>query len=349
MHQPHPRRWRGPLPAAAVALLATGALALAGCGSTSSSDPAAPGAAAAGGSTTSGGRGELKVGVLQIAQAQVLDQTVKAFEQQLTRDLAPRAVSFDVKNAQGDDSLIQSIGRNFTSSGDGMIAVIGTPAVIAVAKLERQRPVIALAMGDPVGSKVSDSLTRSGTNVTGSIDFVDPRLILAQILRVSPRPATIGTVYDPGNENSAVWVKALKAATAADGLKLKEATIGGSGDLPAASREVAEGSDAVVIGPDSTVVAGIPAVASATTAHKLPLYVVAGDPTIPGVFATLGPSYPTLGAKTGALAATIAKGTRPQDTAWVQPGSVEWGINPRTLATLHVTVPAAVLKEAGVR
>ena len=330
--------------AVALAVLATAATALAGCGSSSSSGDDATAA------TTSSGGGPLHVALLQIAEAEVLDSTVAAFERTLSERLAPRKVEVDVENAQGDSSLIQSITRDVVSSDADMLAVIGTPGVISVAKAETRRPVIAIAMGDPVGAKVSRSLTAPGTNVTGSVDFVEPALVLDELLKVRPQPRTLGTIYDPGNQNSDVWVKALRDAVAdRPGLRLEEVTIAGPGDVAAAARSLAQRSDAIVVGTDATVVAGMPAVASAALAERVPLYVVGGDPTVRGVFATLGPDYPTLGARTGALAARIAEGADPATTPYVRPGGVEWAVNPDTLEALGLTVPQQVLAQAGVR
>lgn len=330
--------------AVALAVLAAALVALAGCGSSSSESDDATAA------TAPSADGPLHVALLQIAEAEVLDKTVAAFERQLRSDLAPREVTVDVKNAQGDASLIQSISRDIVSSDADMLAVIGTPAVISVAKSETRRPVIAIAMGDPVGAKVSRSLERPGTNVTGSVDFVEPSLVLDQLLKVSPQPRTLGTIYDPGNQNSDVWVKALREAVAGrPGLSLEEVTIGGPGDIAAAARSLAQRSDAIVVGTDATVVAGMPAVAAAASAEQVPLYVVGGDPTVRGVFATLGPDYPTLGARTGALAATVAAGADPAATPYVTPGGVEWAINPDTLRALDLTVPPQILTQAGIR
>jgi len=341
MHHHH-RRPRRALPALVLAALAA-LVALAGCGSSSSSQ------ADAGTAATAPADRPLRVGLLQIAEADVLDDVVAAFERRLRAELAPRPVEVEVRNAQGDTTLVQSIARELAASDADMLAVLGTPAVIAVAKAEPRRPVIALAMGDPVGAKVARSLERPGGNVSGSVDFVDPALVLEELLKVRPAPERIGTIYDPGNQNSDVWVKALRAAAGPAGLELKEASIGGPGDIAAAARSIAGDVDAILIGPDATVFAGLAAVASAAGAERVPLYVIGGDPTVAGVFATLGPSYPELGERTGALAAEVAEGADPAATPWVRPSGVEWGINPETLRTLDVTVPAAVLEQAGVR
>jgi putative ABC transport system substrate-binding protein len=314
---------------------------VAGCGSSSSSSSSATGEGSTTASATEAGGDPVKVGILQIAQIEVLDQTVAAFEAGMKKSLAPREVEFELKDAQEETSLIAAISREFVGSDDDMFAVIGTPAVIALAKEETERPIIAIAMGDPVGSKVADSLTKPGTNVTGSIDFIDPSEILSEIEAVTPAPKKLGTIYDPSNENSVVWVKALKEAVAeTPGLSLEEATIGSTEDINAASRSVAASSEAILIGPDAKVYSGMPAVIAAAEGEGDQLYVIGGEPA-EGVLAAIGPNYPTLGTHTGELAAEVAAGADPATTAFVKPESVEWAVDQATAAKLGVKLPAA--------
>ena len=223
-------------------LLAVGvlAVAVASCGDSG-------GDASSTGSSSTGSGSEapdsFDVGVLQIAEAAVLDDIVAAFQDRLTQELAPATVDFDLQNAQGDQSLIASLARNFAASDADAFAVIGTPAVIAMAQQITDRPIIAIAMGDPVGAGVAESLEAPGGNVTGSIDYVDPAIILEQLLTASPAPRRLGTVYDPSNQNMQVWVADLTAAVEAEGdLELVEATISGPGDVATARAASTGGS-----------------------------------------------------------------------------------------------------------
>ncbi|WP_238009334.1 ABC transporter substrate-binding protein [Dactylosporangium sp. AC04546] len=285
------------------------------------------------------GTSTVKVGVLVIAQAKVLDETVAAFEAHLRDKLPGRQVTFDVKNANGDSALIQTIARDLVGSDATMFAVIGTPAVVALAKLEQRRPIIAIAMGDPVGAGLAASLDKPGRNVTGSIDYVDPALLLAKLALTDPKPRTIGTVYDPSNANMQLWVKDLKAAVKANGLQLVEATIGGPGDIATAARSLVGRADTILIGPDANVFAGLASIGATAVSNKLPLYVVAGDATVDGVLASLGPDYPAIGRLAGDAASAVSTGTPAGDVPFGRPGAVQWSVNPATASKVAVTLP----------
>jgi putative ABC transport system substrate-binding protein len=316
---------------------------MAACGSSSSSS--APSTALAQSTAATPASASAKIGVFLVEKASILDAIAKGFDQGFLNGahLTARQVEFQVQNAEGDQSLIQSIARNFAESNVNEIAVIGTPAVIAMAKATSTKPIIAVAMGDPVGAKVAKSLDAPGGNVTGTIDFVDPAEVLNQILRVKPAPSTVGTIYNPSNENSQVWVAALKQAVKSHpGLSLREAAITSSGDAAIAARSLEGQAQAVLIGPDADAIAALPAIASAAQQAKEQLYLVGGDVTTAGVLASIGPNYPQLGEQAGAIAAEVHAGKAPSVIPFGRPSNLTWQVNKQTATKLGVTLPAGV-------
>ncbi|GAA4181688.1 ABC transporter substrate-binding protein [Gryllotalpicola koreensis] len=292
----------------------------------------------------------LKIGVFQIAEASVLDEIATSFESELTAKLAPTKVTFDTQNAQGDQSLIASIASTMASSDDDAFAVIGTPAVIAMAQKVSDKPIFALAMGDPVGSGVADSLDKPGRNVTGSVDYVDPALLLKPLMEISPDVTRLGTVYDPSNENLTVWVKALKkAAKAYPGLKIVEATITGSGDVSTAARSLVGRVDAELIGPDATVLAAADAVGAAAASNGIPVYLSGGDATVSGVFASIGPDYSVSGKLGADVAAKVLDGADAAKTPFAKPTGVLINVNKATMGKLGITLPSDLAKTATVQ
>lgn len=306
---------------------------IAGCGSSSGST-----------TSSSAGSGTVKVNIFEVAQADVVTTLETAFKKELTAKLAGRTVSYSVSNANGDPSLIQSIARNLSRSSSSLIAVIGTPAVIAMAQQDKTHPIIALAMGDPVGGKVADSLDHPGRNVTGTIDFVDPAKLLGELAKVTPAPKRIGTIYDPSNENSQVWVAQLRTAIKArPGLALVEATVASAGDVQSAARSLVGRTDTILVGPDAAVASGIAAVGAVALSNKIPLYLTSGDATTSGVLATLGPSYANLGSQGADVAVKVLDGAQPAVTPFGRPGALEWDVNHSTLGVLGVTMPSAAM------
>jgi putative ABC transport system substrate-binding protein len=209
----------------------------------------------------------------------------------------------------------------------------------------KNKPIFAIAMGDPVGAKLATSLNRPGGNVTGSTDYVDPALLLEKLMKITPVPKRLGTIYDPSNQNLQVWVKALHAAVAKyPGLSVVESTVSGSQDVPAAARSLAGRVDAELIGPDATVFSGLAAVGSTARANGLPVYVCGGDPTTAGILASIGPDYPTVGRLAAVAAARVLSGTDPGQVPFGQPTGVTLTVNKATQTRLGVNIPSSMVQ-----
>ena len=155
----------------------------------------------------------ISIGVLELAQVEAPDVFMQAFMEDLSEQMAPIEVTFDVQNANGDQSLLASIARDFASSDHDAFAVVGTPAVVALAQQESERPIFVVAMGDPVGAGIAETLERPGGNVTGSYAYADPFVLTEQVLEIQPGVTRIGTVFDPSNQNIGRWISDLRLAT----------------------------------------------------------------------------------------------------------------------------------------
>lgn len=292
----------------------------------------------------------ITIGVIEIAQVDILDQIMREFEATVSAGLAPTEVTFDVQNANGDQSLIASITRDMAGSDYDAFAVIGTPAVIALAQLETERPIFAVAIGDPVGAGVAESLDEPGRNVTGSVDYVDPATVIDNVLAVHPDISSVGTVYDPSNQNMQVWVSGLSAALDERDIELVEATVSGTPDVAVASRSLQGRSDAILIGPDGAVIAGLDAIGASALADETPLYIIGGSPDdSPGVLGAIGPDYLELGAAAGDLAIDVLTGADPATTPFATSvGPLQVQYSRETLDALGVELPADVADDADI-
>jgi putative tryptophan/tyrosine transport system substrate-binding protein len=324
---------------AAVGTSLAAMLALAGCGGPAQSSP------------PSGGNSEptYTVGILSMAQSSLLDSVIAAFEDSVRAGMGDKTVKFDIKNANGDQSLITSISRDFAGSQDDAFAVIGTPAVIALSAQIKDRPIFALAMGDPVGAGVAKNIKTPGGNVTGSIDYVDPQAVLDELMAVKPDTHKIGTIYDPSNQNLQVWIADLKKAVGKyPGLSISEATVAGASEVAQASRSLLGRSDIMLIGPDANVTAGMESVAATAVGASTPLWLTGGDASIAGVLGSIGPNYPALGTSAGQQAAKVLLGAKPAETPFTLPEKLEITINGKTQKQLSITFPEKFLSRATV-
>ena len=288
------------------------------------------------------------VAVFLIADAAAIQETVRGAKEGFFSESGLKAsdVTFNEQNAHGDPGNVQSIARLLAGSDSGLFIVLGTSATIALAQVERRRPIVTLGMADPVGSKVAQSLDHPGGNVTGSTDYVDPSAQLAQILRIEPAARRIGTVYDPSQPNAVKWVRDFAAAAQAANVTFVQAAASSSTDIGIAARSLVGRVDAIMVGNDANTLAGIAAVAATAKKARIPLYLNGGDVNTSGVFATLGPNYFEVGKVAGENAGKVCKGEDPGNLAFARPAGVTWGINTQTMSELGLKVPADILNSA---
>lgn len=292
----------------------------------------------------SGGDGA-KVAIVKIAEAKILDEIEDGFREGFVRSsgLARDKIEFVVKGAQGDHSLVQNLARELPRDGYDLYAAIGTPLVQALHQSDSRTPIIAPSMTDPVGAGVAKAFERPQTNVTGTSDAIDPKLVAAFLDQVKPRPTRIGTVFDPASQNSDSFVKALEAALRPHGMSLRKAAISGPGDIASSARSLVGKVDAIAMPADAiTAGAGLPAIAQTAKGAKLPLFLAAGaDPRTPGLTAVLSPDNRKLGELAGELAAKVFRGADPAEQPFRRlPPKL--AVNAESVRSLGLTLPKAV-------
>ena len=123
-----------------------------------------------------------------------------------------------------------------------IIAVSTTPATQAAKKATRSIPIVMIALGDPVGTGLVDSLALPGGNVTGmsmmASDVAAKRLeLLKEAVPGISRVLVLSYLADP---IAPLQVKALEKAARSLGVTLQIHDIRTADDLPVAFDDGAE-------------------------------------------------------------------------------------------------------------
>ncbi|WP_218003034.1 ABC transporter substrate-binding protein [Nocardia asiatica] len=286
--------------------------------------------------------------MFQIADAKVITEAVDGTKAGLfeTAGLDPDRVSFRTVSAQGDAGNVESIAKSLSTSDADIFFVVGTSATIALGHLEKRRPIITIGMADPVAAKIATTLDAPGRNITGSTDYVGPGVQLDEILKVAPRPKTIGTIFDPSQPNAVKWVREFESAANVNNIAFIQRPATGTGDIGIAARSLVGKVDALIIGNDANTLAGVTSIASTAMQSKIPLYLDGGDISTPGVFATVGPKHYDVGKLAGRNAGLVCRGANPASIPFGRPPNVVWGINAETMKVLGLTVPPEIIQAA---
>ncbi|CAO3355616.1 ABC transporter substrate-binding protein [Azospirillum melinis] len=257
-----------------------------------------------------------------------------------------QTLKVEYQSAQGNPATAAQIARQFAGSRPDVIVPISTPSAQAVAAATRDIPVVFTAVTDPISAQMVKSMDKPGANITGLSDMAPVGEHVALIREILPQVKRIGVLYNPGEPNSIVLVKALKDEAAKVGLSVVEASVPKSSDAQPAVRSLVGKADAVYIPLDNTVVSALESVIAVGQQAKLPIFSADTDSVARGTVASVGFDYFQVGKQTGAIVARVLKGEKPGDIPVALAKGTDLFVNPKSAATMGVTLPDAVVKRA---
>ncbi|HEF5873874.1 TPA: ABC transporter substrate-binding protein [Burkholderia cenocepacia] len=255
-------------------------------------------------------------------------------------------LKWEYQSAQGNTGTAAQIARKFVGDKPDVIVAIATPAAQSVVAATKSVPIVYSGVTDPVAAQLVKGWGPSGTNVTGVSDMLPLDRQVALIKRVVPNAKTVGMVYNPGEANSVVVVKALKEILAKQGMTLKEAAAPRTVDIGPAAKSLIGKVDVIYTNTDNNVVSAYEALVKVANEAKIPLVAGDTDSVKRGGIAALGINYGDLGRQTGKVVARILKGEKPGAIASETSSNLELFVNTGAAAKQGVTLSPDLVKEA---
>ncbi len=271
------------------------------------------------------------VGILQTASHPALDQTRERFIGEL-KGLMEGKVRFVVQNAEGSVPMAQTIAEHFHAHRNiDAIFAIGTPAVQAAARAEKEKPIFIAAVSDPESLGILDE----GTNVCGTTDRIDTEKQADFVLDLLPGVRSVAILYNPSESNSSSMVKKMEASLGKRGIGSFLLGVHSESEIAAAVMNASRKVEAILIPADNLLVGAMPLAAKEALKRKCPL--IASDPpsALKGALAAQGTDY----GKQGEIAAGIAYkvlclGEKPGEVGIVIPTDVQRIVNRGALEKL---------------
>lgn len=275
-----------------------------------------------------------------------LDEAREGFKEAFTD--AGLKVEWDEQNAQGDQGTNTSIMGTFATSDADLIAAIATPTAQAAAQSVTDKPIVFMAVTDPVEAKIVQSMEAPGGNATGVSDRSPIKEQLALLDRLGVDAKTVGIVYSSGEVNSQVQVKQAKEAAAELGLEIKEATVSNSSEVQQGVESLGD-VDAIYVPTDNAVVSALETVIAYGESRQIPIIAAEGDSVERGTVASVGIDFHEHGKQAGALAVKILKdGADPASlpAEFAPEDSLKLYVNEEAARKMGVTIPEDMLAEA---
>ncbi len=224
-------------------------------------------------------------------------------------------------SAQGDMAQLPQVVEAAVRENPDLIITVTTPALIATVQQVKETPIVFSVASDPVRLGLYTEGNRPA-NLYGIHD--DPPLdrLLEMVRNHIPGLSAVGIVYDAAEMNSLISVEKLRVAGKQQDVRVVEATVSGSSELPMATQSLIQrGAQALVISADNTTTTGFPGIIRVAQSADIPVFTTETHLVELGAAGAIGDNYFEWGRESGALAAKVLSGILP-DVLPVRPTSV---------------------------
>ena len=300
------------------------AMALAGCGGSTSADGSAAG-------------GDVPViGINQYGQHAFLDNCREGFLLGLEEAGLVEGVDYtiDYQNAGSDDNVATQIAQNFSANNVALMCAIATPSATAcyAAAEDKDIPVIFTAITDPEKAKLT------GGNITGTSDKLPIEGQLQLIREMQPDAKTIGILYTTSEPNSVSAVEEYQAKAADYGFTIEALGVMTQAEVNQATDTlISKGVDCFTNLTDNNVVDVLPSILEKTNDAGIPVYGSEIEQVKLGCVASAGIEYVALGKQTGMMAAKILRGeAAAADMPYETITAFEIYVNPDAMSALNL-------------
>jgi len=231
-----------------------------------------------------------------------------------------------------------------------LLVAAGPQGAVALKSATTTIPIVFVAVADPVGIGLVQSLSRPGGNMTGLTTWVPGNFVgthIGILRELVPGAAKIALLVNPSNQMQR-HIQADEVPRIARELSIALPTVEATKaeELETAfASAVAQRADAMIVFGDAMTVRQAPLIVALAAKHHLSaihFFRILAD----GALVVYGPDLADLFRRAGHYVDKILKGTKPADLPVEQPTKFELVINMKTATALGLTVPPSLLVRA---
>jgi len=289
------------------------------------------------------------VGFFQITSSTTMDSTREGYTQALIDAgfVDGETVSMIFKDAQGDMSTAQLIARDFVSRGVDLIGTTSTPALQAALNATSEIPIVFSTVANPYLAGAGDTADKHLPNVTGIFTTSPVDRALALVTEIMPGVSHIGTLYDPSEAFSEMYLEMAREAAADLSLEWVEVMVASSTDIvPGVQALKSRGVEVILQIPGNLLDTGIDGEIKEASDLGIPLLSVHTGHVERGALAAIGWSFWQAGYDAGKVAARVLRGEKPADIPFQSVEKEQLYVNAETANLFDITIPPSVLERA---
>jgi len=289
------------------------------------------------------------VGFLQITSNPTVDSAREGYVQALADAgfVDSKTVRIIVKDAQGDMSTAQLIARDFVNRRVDLIGTASTVALQAALNATSEIPIVFSFVANPYLAGAGEAADRHRPNVTGvfTTSPVDRALVL--VTEIMPGVRRVGTLYDPGEAFSEMYLEMAQNAASDLGLEWVEIAVTSSTDIvPGVQALKSRGVEAILQIPGNLLDTGIDGEIKEAGGLGIPLFSVHTNHVESGALAAIGWDFWQAGYDAGQVAARVLRGENPADIPFQSVAKEKLYVNAEAARLFGITISPAALERA---
>ncbi|XJS10396.1 ABC transporter substrate-binding protein [Aerococcaceae bacterium WGS1372] len=242
----------------------------------------------------------IKIGVVQYVEHEALDAVLKGFQETLDKSGYADRIEWDINNASGNQSSLQSLSEKVARDNDILFA-IATPAAQALASVEQEKPIFIAAVTDAVTAGLVESNEAPGRNVTGTSDMAPIEEQVDLLIRNFPDVETVGLIYNSSEVNSQVQAELAVEYLEQQGLNTEVQTVISTNDISQVMNSLVGQVNAMFMVTDNTIDSAITLVGDIAKEAGIPTIGSSDSVVRANGLATLSNSYEDYGIQTAEM------------------------------------------------
>jgi putative tryptophan/tyrosine transport system substrate-binding protein len=254
-------------------------------------------------------------------------------------------LTFDARGAMGDVTKLPALLGELKARDVNAIIVVGYPA--ALAAMSTGIPTVgAVGLGDPVETRMIESLAHPGGNITGISDVATTLTTkrLSLLKGLSPNLQKVAMLWNKDDLGMTLRYEASAKVAQAIGITVQALGVREPDDFNEAFSVMNDDMpDGILMVADALTTLNRKRVFDFAAAHRLPAIYEYDFLVHDGGLMSYGPDLTESFERASALAARIFNGTRPAELPFEQPTRYPFVINMKTAKSIGLEVPPTLL------
>ena len=230
-----------------------------------------------------------------------------------------------------------------------VLVTAGTPPTLAIKRATSTVPLVMIAVGDPIGSGIVQSLAHPGGNITG-LSSIAPELEgkrLELLREIIPQLSHVAVLWNPLNPFHKASLQHARDAAQVLKIKILAVVIKATDDLDGAFKTIEnDRPEALLILADRVFLHNRVRLMEFATRHRLPSVNAYHELVEAGGLMSFGPSYEDMHRRAAEFIDKILKGAKPGDLPVELPTKFTLVVSVKAAKALGITVSESFLLRA---